>query len=210
MLFEARWEAHVSLFSSHRSSLISAKGEPLVGSGRVGCPDLRRVPGVGCPEPFASFESRSRPSTGALAIDSRFRGDARPRLRYTKRRRGLAVAARRLGETERRYGARRGRAGWAPLLDRIWIDVDRPVPGGDVEVVYGRSTRPPFVEGRDPKAIPRCPPYCVRRVALRDASRDTVTARQLEPRMFEATAEVASPATGRRPSIRHPIDPRMR
>jgi hypothetical protein len=73
MLFESSWEAHVSLFSSLRSSLTSPTGERLVRSGHDGRPDSRRLPAWG-PEPFASSDSMSRRSTGTLATESRVRG----------------------------------------------------------------------------------------------------------------------------------------
>ena len=104
MLFESSWEAHVSLFSSLRSSLTSPTGERLVRSGHDGRPDSRRLPAWG-PEPFASSDSMSRRSTGTLATDSRVRGGAKPPPAPEEAQAGPRSRVAPPAGTERRYGA---------------------------------------------------------------------------------------------------------
>jgi hypothetical protein len=77
----------------------------LVRSGRGGRPDLRRLPGVGCPEPFASIDSTSRRSTGTLATDSRVRGGAKTPPAPDEAQAGPCSRVAPPAGSERRYGA---------------------------------------------------------------------------------------------------------
>ena len=90
MPFEARWEAHLSFFRSHRrTSLISAVGTLVTSGPRPSRPRLRRVPGCGGPrEPLHPY-ARPRPSPGSTGESAAGPGGEREALtELTKRSRG--------------------------------------------------------------------------------------------------------------------------
>ena len=113
MPFEARWEAHLSFFRSHRrTSLISAVGTLVTSGPRPSRPRLRRVPGCGGPREPLRIRVEAETIAGEhWRVGSRSGGEREALTELTKRSRGPAVAARRCGETERRYRATRGEGG---------------------------------------------------------------------------------------------------
>ena len=101
---------------------------------------------MGSPEPFAPFRAEIAVE-GSLAIGQPDVGSAGPRLHARNAGGALAVAARRLGKAERRYGG--PGEGGATVAGQVRIDVERPVPGGDITSSTQALLVPSFVEGRD-------------------------------------------------------------
>ena len=141
----------------------------LVKSGRLGCPDCEGSRVCGVPGALRIHPGRGRDHWGDRWRLTARRGEREAPTALQKRRRGLAVAARRPGETERRCGAPGGNEG-TPLPDSR----DRR-----------RLLVPSFVGGRDIKeAIPHRRRYRIRRARVRTTP-EAVTARRVEQRMSE-------------------------
>ena len=88
---------------------------------------MRRVPGVGCPEPFASIDPMSRRPTGTLATDSRVRGGAKTPPAPDEAQAGPRSRVAPPAGAERRYGA--GNVGRAtrPLARLLHLFLSRAV-----------------------------------------------------------------------------------